>query len=268
MLGLYGLLGSMGTIIVLEVDRVMISNMLGLAENGIYTTVFFFGIFVSIPAKSVKRVAIVVVSDAWKANDLTTIKEVYAKSCLNQFLLAVYLFLGVWLNIDFVFELIPNEYSAGKYVILFIGIGQLFDMLTGVNTEIISTSKYFRYNTFFIAGLILLVIVLNYIFIPLYGITGAAIASALAVILVNVLRYVFLLIKLDYQPFDSNIIKIILLGLACFGLLVFVPVFENLYLNILIRGSLLTLLYWVPAFALKISVDINSSLLKLLKKFN
>jgi len=268
MLGLYGLLGSMGTIIVLEVDRVMISNMLGLAENGIYTTVFFFGIFVSIPAKSVKRVAIVVVSDAWKANDLTTIKEVYAKSCLNQFLLAVYLFLGVWLNIDFVFELIPAEYSAGKYVILFIGIGQLFDMLTGVNTEIISTSKYFRYNTFFIAGLILLVIILNYIFIPLYGITGAAIASALAVILVNVLRYVFLLIKLDYQPFDSNIIKIILLGLACFGILVFVPVFENLYLNILIRGSLLTLLYWIPAFGLKISEDINSSLLKLLKKFN
>jgi O-antigen/teichoic acid export membrane protein len=243
----------------------MISNMLGLEYTGIYSTVFFFGIFVSIPAKSVKRIAIVVLSDAWKENNLSVIKEVYSKSCLNQFLLAVYLFLGIWVNIDFVFEIIPPEYAAGKYVILFIGIGQLFDMLTGVNTEIISTSKYFRYNTFFITFLITLVIILNYIFIPIYGINGAAAASALAVILINIMRYAFLYIKLDHQPFDIRIGKIVALGLICFGAISMVPIFDNVFINILLRGTMLTLLYWIPALYFRISEDIYSTFVKVIQ---
>ncbi len=266
-LGLYGLLGSMGTIIVLEVDRVMISNMLGLAQNGIYTIVFFFGIFVSIPSKSLKRVAIVVVSDAWKNNDIPTIKSVYSKSCLHQYLFAVYLFLGVWLNVDFVLQLIPPEYTAGKYVILYIGIGQIVDMLAGVNTEIISTSRFFRYNTFFVAALILLVIVLNYVFIPLLGIDGAAIASALAVVLVNVARFIFLYQKLDYQPIGRWFLIISGLGLLCYFVVNALPVLDSFYINILLRGSALTLLYWIPAYFLRLSPDINDSISQFLKKF-
>lgn len=266
MLGFYGLLGSMGTIIVLEVDRVMISNILGLAENGIYTTVFFFGIFVSIPSKSIKRVAIVVVSDAWKANDLKTINSVYSKSCINQFLLAIYLFLGVWLNIDFVFGFIPNDYAAGKYVILFISIGQLFDMLAGVNTEIISTSKYFRFNTFFMGGLIFLVILLNYVLIPPFGINGAAMATGLAVVIVNVLRYGFLYKKFGFQPLNSKTLVACLIGVICYFLVSNVPEFENNYLNILVRGSLLTVLFWVLAVWWKVSVDINTTLINIWRK--
>lgn len=260
MLGLYGLLGSMGTIIVLEVDRVMISNMLGLAENGIYTTVFFFGIFVSIPSKSIKRVAIVVVSDSWKANDLKTINSVYSKSCINQFLLAIYLFLGVWLNIDFVLGFIPVEYTAGKYVILFIGIGQLFDMLAGVNTEIISTSKYFRFNTYFVGGLIFLVIVLNYMLIPLFGINGAAMATGLSVVVVNVLRYVFLYRQFNFQPLNFKTLVACLIGVLCFFIVSNVPILENNLLNIIVRGFLLTLLFWVLAIWWQVSVDINTTL--------
>ena len=258
-LGLYGLLGSAGGIIVLEVDKMMVGNLLGTSETGIYTTAFFFGLFVSIPSKGIKRVSAVVVADAWHSEDLTTIKSVYYKSCLNQFLFATYLFLGVWLNIDYIFEILPKEYSLGKYVVLFVGLAQVFDMLTGTNNEIISSSKHYRWNTYFTASLILLVVLLNYLLIPIYGITGAGLASCLAIMAINIGRYIFLNRILKYQPFDLKILIILICGLVCYALgTFFIPELSNPYLNILLQGSVLTLIYWPVLLVLKISEDVDS----------
>lgn len=258
-LGLYGLLGSAGGIIVLEVDKMMVGNLLGTSETGIYTTAFFFGLFVSIPSKGIKRVSAVVVADAWHSEDLTTIKSVYYKSCLNQFLFALYLFLGVWLNIDNIFEILPEEYALGKYVVLFVGLAQVFDMLSGTNNEIISSSKYYRWNTYFITSLILLVIGLNYWLIPIYGITGAGLASCLAIMTINIGRYIFLNRILKYQPLDLKILMILICGLICYGLGTYLlPDLSNPYLNILLQGSVLTLIYWPTMLTLKISEDVDS----------
>jgi O-antigen/teichoic acid export membrane protein len=257
-LGLYGLLGSAGGIIVL-VDKMMVGNLLGISETGIYTTAFFFGLFVSIPSKGIKRASAVVVSDAWHNNDVTTIKSVYYKSCLNQFLFAVYLFLGVWMNIDYIFEILPNEYALGKYVVLYIGLAQVFDMVTGTNNEIISSSPHYKLNTYFTASLIILVIGLNYLFIPLYGITGAGLASCLAIMIINLGRFIFLNRILKYQPLDFKIIMILICGIFCYliGTLV-LPDFANPYLNILVQGTVLTLIYWTILLALKVSEDVDS----------
>ena len=141
--GSFGLLANISGVIVLEIDRVMISNMLSLSQNGIYTTAFFFGIFLSIPSRGLKRVALVVIADAWKENDKIIIQEINKKSALNQFLFGSYLFLGIWLNVDYVLQFLPEEYGLGKFVILFIGLGKLVEMAMGVNAEIIATSTYY-----------------------------------------------------------------------------------------------------------------------------
>jgi len=61
------------------------------------------------------------------------------------------LFLGIWCNIDSIFELIPNGeiYSPGKWVVFYIGLSKLFDMATGVNQEIVGTSKYYKIDLLF-----------------------------------------------------------------------------------------------------------------------
>ena len=265
-LSLYGLLGTLGSIIILEVDKLMISDMLSVEDNAIYTISFFFGLFVNIPARGLKRIAQTFVSEAWKNNDIKEIRTIYQKSCLNQFLIGLYLFLGVWVNIDYVFQFIPEVYSQGKYVILFIGIGQLADMLTGVNTEIIASSKFYKYNTYFIGSLIVLVIVLNWLLIPPFGIEGAAIASALAMILVNITKFFFLNKKLNFQPLDYNIVLTLLIGLVTLAIIEYtLPHFDNPYWGIFITGSTLTVIYWMPAFTLKISEDINNLIIKLTK---
>ena len=64
--GFYGLLGSVGGMIILEIDRVMIAKMASLEDTGIYATAFFFGIFVGIPSRGIRKIAGVIVAESWK----------------------------------------------------------------------------------------------------------------------------------------------------------------------------------------------------------
>jgi len=263
----FGLLASLGGIVVLEIDRIMIGNMIDLSDIAIYSTSFFFGLFCSLPARGLKRISSVVLAEAWEKDDLQIIKDVYHKSSLNLFLIGVYLFLGVWMNIDYVFSLLPEAYSAGKTVILIIGIAQLFDLITGVNNEIITTSKYYKYTTYFLSILIVVAIVSNYLLIPIYGIEGAAAASFLSIVIFNLLKFIFLYRKLNYQPFNFKFLIIVLIGaFSYYGISTFLPVFENIYVGILITGSTLTIIYWIPVYFLKVSTDVNETIDKYIKK--
>lgn len=265
-LSVYGLLGTLGSIIILEVDTVMVGNMIGLKQTAIYKTAFFFGLFCSIPARALRRISVVVIAEAWEKNDLSTIKDIYHKSSLTLFLFGAYLFLGVWVNIDYVLQLLPESYAAGKMVILIIGIAQLVDLVSGVNTEIIASSPYYKYTTYFIAVLIVLVIILNYLLIPVFGIEGAALASLISLIVYNLLKFTFLRQKLSYQPLNYKVLVILLIaGLSLAVITYALPVFENIYLGILITGSTLTVLYWIPIYLLKVSPDVNETIDKYIK---
>ena len=257
-IGLFGVLGSLGSIVVLEVDRLMISNMLGLESNGIYTIAFFFGVFVSTPARGLKRIAQVVISESWKENNLDNIQSVYRKSCSNQLLISVYLLLCIWFGIDYLFQYMQPEYAAGKYVVLFIGLAQVIDMGTGVNNEIIVTSNHYRFNSYFIGALIALVVFLNYLLIPIWGIEGAAVASLAAMTIINLLRFSFLYYKYKFQPYSLSTFLNILLAGVIYGVMTILPEWNNPILGIIINGAIITLLYWIPAYFLKLSEDINS----------
>lgn len=40
--------------------------------------------------------------------------------------------LAIWINLDNIFSLMPDSYSAGRYVFLFLGLGRVFEMYAGL----------------------------------------------------------------------------------------------------------------------------------------
>ncbi|MFT6246483.1 MAG: O-antigen/teichoic acid export membrane protein [Salibacteraceae bacterium] len=265
--GFFGILGGMGTMIVLEVDRLMISNMIDLSANGIYSVAFFFGLFISIPSRGLKRIALSILSDAMEKKDMKTVGEIYTKSCVNQLLIGGYLFLGIWLCVEYVFDFMRPEYATGLYVVLFVALAQLIDMATGVNAEIIGVSKHYRYNSYFTAILIVLAIGLNFILIPIWGISGAAFASFLSMLIINLLRFLFLYKRMQLTPFNMKmLLNVILIVGLFFGFEFVFPKFENPILGILITGTTLTIIYFLIAYKLQISTDINQMANRLLKR--
>lgn len=256
-ISLFGLLSSTTTILVIEVDTLMVNYYTGLSSLGIYATMFNFGVLISIPSRALKRISSTMISDAWDKNDLKTISTVYYQSCINQFVVGGLLFLGIWLNIDSVLIVLGDDYAPGKWVVFFIGLGYLLDMLSGDNTSILITSHLYRYNTYLTLLLLVFLILSNSIFIPVYGITGAAFSSAGSMLVVNLLRFILLKVKFNFQPFNLQFIVVLLILAITYLAVNWIPLFENPYLNVFIRGTAIVILYGGSILFFRVSPLIN-----------
>ena len=219
-----------------------------------------------IPAKSINKISSVVLAESWKEKDLKNIQDVYAKSATNLLVIGTFLFVIGWSCLDAVLTFLP-EYQIGKYVFFFLGLAKLIELGTGVNHEIIDTSEKYRYNTYFNTLLAVLVIGLNFFLIQYYGIIGAAIASFIAMTIVNVLRAALLKRAYNLWPFKGGFYKMVFIA-AAFIVLASVLNYEaNPFVKLAINFFGLSILYWVIIIKMNISPEINQWLLKMKKKF-
>jgi O-antigen/teichoic acid export membrane protein len=268
----YILLGGAGTVIVGQVDSLMIPSLIGEKALGIYTIPFFIGTVIEIPMRSLSQISTPIIAQAWADNDVPKIDSIYKKSAINQLLVGAFMFLGIWCNIDAIFNLVPNSeiYSQGKYVVLFIGLARVIDMASGVNNEIIIQSTYYRFNLTLIAVLAVLLILTNLLFIPLFGIEGAAFATALSIFLYNLLKYIFLWVKYNMQPFTDKTLLAIGAIAVTYLLTILLPEADTGFiptiLNILMRSVVITAVLSGLAFVLKLSPDANELLLNILSR--
>lgn len=257
--GTYILFAGAGTIVVMKIDTVMIPAMLNNTALGIYMIAYFLGSILDIPRKAIAQISTPIIAQAWKENNLQLIQQIYQKSSLNQTIIACFLFLGIWLNIDSVFMIMPNGdvFKEGKWVVFFVALTRVVDMVTGVSSEILIQSKYFRFNFISIIILSILMIIGNYIFIPIYQIVGAAFATFLSFVLYNFIKFLFLWIKFGLQPFHFNNIKVLFLSIFIYYTSLFLPIFSNTFLTIFIVSSYITLIYIIGVYFGHLSKDIN-----------
>ena len=104
----------------------------------------------------------------------------------------------------------------------------------------------------------------NYFLIPIYGLNGAAIGSAFALLFLNLIKFVFLYSKLRLQPFSVNTIKVILFGVAILLIGLWLPRLSNTYYDIIYRSVIVSVIYGTGIYFLKASTDINQLVDKLL----
>lgn len=263
----FTLITGLGSMIVFSIDKIIINQMLDLSNTGVYTIAFYFGSLVVMPSRPLLKISGTLIADAWKKNDLKTIKDIYYKSCLNQLIIGGFLFLGIWANIDNILIILGDDYAGAKWVIFFIGLGYLVDMATGANAQIIAYSKYYRINLVFILILIALVIGTMYLLIPVWGIVGAAIAISASLLLNNIMRYVFLLVKYKMQPFNWKFLVIIGFNIFLYLGVTFVPKF-SLIPDIFTRSCIIVLLSLCFFWFVPVSQDIQQIAEKIRNKLS
>ena len=116
---LFSILGGLGSMIVFNIDKIVVNQMLDLSNTGVYTIAFYFGTLVIIPSRPLLKISGTLIADAWKENDLAKIKDIYYKSCINQFIIGGFLFLGIWANIDNILTILGAGLRAIKMGDLF-----------------------------------------------------------------------------------------------------------------------------------------------------
>lgn len=267
LLSFYSILSGGAGALIANIDTIMVNQMLGLNQTGIYGIAFYFGTIIVIPARSLYRIATGVVAESFRKNELEEINRMYNKSCNSQLTIGLLLFIGIWCNIDNIMALLPADYAGGKYVILFISAGYLVDMGTGINNVILLTSKHYRYDSFFMFFVVGITIAANYLLIPIYGITGSAIATAITIAAYNILRWLFLYFKYQMQPYDLNTLKIIALSIASFLPGYFLPKMHPVMVDIAVRSSIISILFVLLLLKTNASPDLNAKIRKNLLRF-
>lgn len=266
--GLFSLIGAGGTQIILQIDSIMISGIKGMDDTGVYTIAFFIGIVIEMPKRAINQLSSSLLAQSFNKNDLEAVKKLYRQTSINQFLIGFLLLIGIWSNLENIYAFIPNneDYIAGFNVVLFIGLGKLSDMAFGANGQIIVMSKYYRFNVVAVAILAVLTIILNLQLIPVYGIEGAAMASFLAMLTFNLVKYFFIWWKYGIQPFDLSTLKLIFIGAIALFANQLLPFLVQNLIDLLVRSLLISILFIGLSYFLKVSFEFNQLIDESLKK--
>ena len=264
--GLYVLVGGASMIIVSRLDMMMIGSMLegGLEQIAYYSIAFFIGNAIQVPGRSIIAISDPLVAKAWAKKDLDEILIIYRKSSINQLIIGGVFFACVWINIDEIFSLLPMKFQAGKWVVLYIGFSQLFNMVTGVNGSIIANSRFYRFDLYSSVFLLFITPIANYILIPIHGIEGAAMATAISIFLFNFIRLVLIKVKMDMHPFSfTTLYTLVILFCIYFSLdFLLVNIIETssviyILINIFIKSILTCALSILAVIYFNLSDDIK-----------
>lgn len=255
--GFYSYLNTVGGIIVSALDALMIAQLLGLNETGVYTTVVYLVNALQVPYKSLVRISSPLVAKYWKEKDMKEMSLLYKKFSSVNLVIGMIMFLFIWTCRTELFHFLPAEFGEGVDVFLFLMIGRLVDMYFGLNGTIFVMSKKYRYDMLFTVLLIIVVVMLNLYLIPLLGITGAAIATTVAYLVYNFGRLLFVYRAYGIHPFERGQFNVILLfaGVVAFFELVPFP-FGNEIVTIFVKWIVLTALFCLPIYYFRMEPEI------------
>ena len=264
--GLFVFVGGASVMLVTRLDMMMIGSMLDLEQVAFYTVAFFIGNAIKVPGKSIAAISSPLVAKALEKQDYKETQTLYTKSSINQLIIGGVLFLCIWLNIDDIFSLLPAKFQGGKWVVFYIAIAQLFSMANGINGTIIVNSKYYRYDLYTNVILVFVTIATNYLLIPEYGIDGAAMATAISILLFNLIRLILIKVKMNMHPFSLQTIKTILLLFTMFLTLDFLPNSSYAFADIIWK-SIVVIVLFIPAVVyFNLSKDITEIVKELKSK--
>ena len=252
--------GSTVYTIAMFIDTIIIASLLGTDSVGVFGLAFVVSGLVQAPQRGAVAASIPVLSKAWKDKDYDKINLIYQRSGINLLIASLGIFLIIWLNYSdavYTFKL-KEAYLQSQWIFFFLGLARVIDLGTGVNSQIIGTSTFWRFE--FISGMILLslAVPLNYYLVKHHGVIGAGYSTLISYSVYNIIRILFLKTKFNMHPFSVKTIYAVLLAFVAYSICYFL--FRNIhgFVAIVVRTLVFTGLYGGSIIYFDLSPDVLS----------
>ena len=253
-------------------SKFFVAGKTGFRLAGVFTIATNIAALIEMPYRSLGAISRPHISEAMAKKDVKTAEGLCKNVALHQFIAGTFVFLVIWINIDFIFELLPNGdiYRLGKWAVLILSFGRLIYSTLGVTTTVLSYSKYYYYSLIFTVLLAGMSIGLNNWLVPKWDINGGALANVVSYMVYFILLVSFIKWKVGVQPFSGKMFPVFLVVLALFGLnwcwtALLTPWFASWFakpiFGLLIDAVLKTLLFLIlgitVVYKLKVSQSVN-----------
>jgi O-antigen/teichoic acid export membrane protein len=263
------ILTALSTSILSYLDVIMLTSMKGLYYTGVYKVAVNMANMVEMPTRAITAISAPIAADALKNDDFKKANTLYKDVSIHQLVASSVIFLFIWINIDNIYAIIPSgeSFAEGKWVVLFLGLSKIIAAMLNFGGVLISYSRYYYWSLFFSSFILIAGIVTNKLLIPLFGVSGAALATVTTCLLSYSVQQWIVLKKVKGNPYSINTLKQIGLIMALAGINYLLPNWSsNPFVDAAYRSIIIGILTIVCLYKLKISESINNIIDKSLKK--
>lgn len=261
--------------LLLDGDKIMLNQYMNIENIAFYSVATYIALVISVPSRAMHQIVYPITAKLMHEDKHDEMDTLYKKTSINLQVVGGYVMLGIFLNINKLYEIIIHGlktedekllYLTGIPVVFMIGISKYFDLILGNNNAIIFNTKYYRTVLFLGVVLVILTVGLNMIFIPIYGIIGSAFATLLSITLYSLAKLLFVVKKLDLYPFSKQTLYSMALTLVLFLAFYFWEFPFDPIISIILKSILLTIAYVYLNYRFVISIEINDAIDSVLKK--
>ena len=249
----------------LDIDKTMLNQYIEIKNLAYYTVAGFMATVIAVPSRAMHQITYPITAKLMIENKHDELNDLYKKTSITLQIVGGLVYVGILVNINQIYLLLPKSYSEGIFVVFIIGLSKYFDLILGNNNSIIFNSKYYRAVLFL--GLLLgfFAVTLNMIFIPKYHIKGAAIATLISITLYSIAKLLFVVLKMKLYPFTVKNIYALSIGLICFFGFYYWDFPFHPIVNIMLKSVLVSIVYVGIVYKAKLSEDINGVIEKVFK---
>jgi len=219
-----------------QFDRIVINKYIGSSETGIYSFAYNVGMIIMVLWTSTNQAWVPWFFEKMEIKDYTSIKK-RAKNFRDFFTIA-YIFI-LFISPEIIKLMSDSSYWEGLYIVPFIFMSYYFNLMYSfeVNIEFyVKKTHLISIGTIFAA---LINVILNFIFVPLYGSVAAAITTVISNFALFVFHYLITnkILKINIFGFKFHLVSLIYVVLST---LVFI-VFKG---ELIIRIAILFVSFW------------------------
>jgi O-antigen/teichoic acid export membrane protein len=211
--------GSLSFILNSQFDRILINEYMGSADTGLYSFAYSIGMLLLLIGVSVKQALNPWVYEKLDGKNIIPVKKIY-KQFIHMFSLITILMLYVSPELVKLFS--AESFWGSASIVPWIVLGAYFQLLILNEQETQMFLKKTALNSLIIVVGALVNIALNFLFIPKYGVLGAAITTLVTYIFMFVSMYYINLSILKYPLVNF---KTYIFSISCvlfFSLLYFI----------------------------------------------
>jgi O-antigen/teichoic acid export membrane protein len=233
-------------------------GFVGLASGvGVYTAASRFSMIGSMFYLSIGSISTPIFADLYTQGNAAQLKAYYQTTARWLIIFNLPVFLTSILYAKPLLWIFGDDFTTGFTSMIILAFGTLTYTSTGLGANVLDMTDHPKVNSINSVILVIVLIILNILLVPRYEVIGAALATSISTIVVDVICLIEVWLLLRIQPYNRSLFKPLLAGFTAGLVAVIINRFLPLpYLQqLIVGGGMLWVVYIGMLLLLKLPED-------------
>jgi O-antigen/teichoic acid export membrane protein len=202
----------------MQSGRLVLGYYLSSADVGVYNVVVLLATLAMLFSFSFNAIFSPMIADVYHRGSVDLMRSLL--HTITRWILVLTLPMFAWLLVsgEGILSLFGEEFVRGYWALAILAAVQVFEGAGGTASSCLAMTRFQRYNVYNILVMAVVSVALNVYLVPRMGIVGAAMATGVAIVLVNIARLVEVRLLLRFFPYDRSSLRIVVTAAVLLGL--------------------------------------------------